>query len=357
MQTILCCVAGLPCSPLWLCGLYIPAFAPLNAVFIPPQWFAVSIFFIQCFTLLIPCYQVYRHHTLKTETLAVIADWEAKNKAFGSVDTDSTKINSPSQTSFKACDESEKGIIRPKSFKSYGNISVSSKKSQMYTMTALEHAIKWNPVTLQKFAALKDFSGENISFLTHLQAWKKTWAKQDREKYSCKLPSEREAESRSDELLRGQFNRAIKLYAAFVSGEHAEFPINIPSRTMRALDDLFANPADLLYGDTRSQSTYNSVAPFDELSKAAKHTDIELLPHSSSDNLTPEEVWYWGDIPEWFGANVFDEAEAEIKYLVLTNTWPKFVNAGYADQIHDAEGRSLSRRLTQFFKRDGMTKL
>lgn len=39
VQTILCCVAGLPASPLWLCALYVPQFAPLDAVFIAPQWY------------------------------------------------------------------------------------------------------------------------------------------------------------------------------------------------------------------------------------------------------------------------------------------------------------------------------
>lgn len=306
--------------------------------------------FIQAFTLLIPCYQVYRHHTLKSETLAAIADWEAKNKAFGSLDSDSTKVESPTQTSFKGCGESEKGIVRVKeSRKSLSDGSISSRKSHMYTMTALEHALKWNATPLQKFAALKDFSGENVSFLTHLQTWKKTWAKSDREKYSCKLPSERDAEQSSEKLLRGQFNRALRLYAAFVAAEHAEFPINIPSRTLRALDDMFCGPAELLFGDTRSESTYNSATPFDDASKSAAHTDVELLPRTSNDTFRPDDVWYWGEIPPNFGANVFDEAEAEIKYLVLTNTWPKFVNAGYAEQIHDSEGRSLSRRLSQFF--------
>jgi len=221
----------------------------------------------------------------------------------------------------------------------------------MYTMTALEHALKWNAEPLQKFAALKDFSGENVSFLTHLQAWKKTWAKQERDKYTCKLPSEREAEGQAQKALRGQFNRAVKLYAAFVAAEHAEFPINIPSRTNRALDDMFAGPAELLFGDTRSESTYNSATPFDDVSKSAAHIGVELLPRTSNDTFRPEEVWYWGEIPADFGANVFDEAEAEIKYLLLTNTWPKFVNAGYAEQVHEEEGRSLSRRLSHFLYR------
>ncbi len=224
-------------------------------------------------------------------------------------------------------------------------------------MTALEHALTWNAEPLQKFAALKDFSGENISFLTHLHAWKKTWAKQEREKYSCKLPSEREAEGQSEQVVRGQFNRAIRLYAAFVSAEHAEFPINIPSRTIRALDDKFAGPAELLFGDTRSQSSYNSVTPFDNASKSTPHTDVELLPRTSNDTFTPDDVWYWGEIPAYFGSNVFDEAEAEIKYLVLTNTWPKFVNAGYAEQILDGDGRRVSRRMSRLFPWRGASRL
>jgi hypothetical protein len=44
-------------------------------------------------------------------------------------------------------------------------------------------------------------------------------------------------------------------------------------------------------------------------------------------------------IPESFSAEMFEEAEQEIKYLVFTNTWPKFVGARYAssnDEIKDA---------------------
>ena len=40
-----------------------------------------------------------------------------------------------------------------------------------------------------------------------------------------------------------------------------------------------------------------------------------------------DRVQYWGDIPDEFDETIFDEAEKEIKYLVLTNTWPKFVRS------------------------------
>jgi hypothetical protein len=38
-------------------------------------------------------------------------------------------------------------------------------------------------------------------------------------------------------------------------------------------------------------------------------------------------------VPEAFGPGSFDNAERSIKELVLTNTWPKFVNAGYANSM------------------------
>lgn len=34
---------------------------------------------------------------------------------------------------------------------------------------------------------------------------------------------------------------------------------------------------------------------------------------------------YQGDIPPSFDANVFEKAYDDIRYLVLTNTWPKYV--------------------------------
>ena len=219
-------------------------------------------------------------------------------------------------------------------------------------MTALEHALRWNAEPLQKFAALKDFSGENISFLTHLTAWKKAWAQQGREKHSLKLPSEvRESDETS---LRSHFNRALRLYAAFVSPEHAEFPVNISSNTLKTLESIFGKATELLYGDTRSECSSNVAAPFlDAQTKSSIIIDMTAVPRpgsaSSEKTFSSEAVWYWGDVPESFSGSIFDDAEHEIKYLVLTNTWPKFVNAGYAEQIQDGEGTTLTRRLSQAF--------
>ncbi len=51
-------------------------------------------------------------------------------------------------------------------------------------------------------------------------------------------------------------------------------------------------------------------------------------------------------IPDSFNPQIFDSAEEEIKYLVLTNTWPKFVHAGLRNASQESlEGsRSVFRR-------------
>jgi hypothetical protein len=49
-------------------------------------------------------------------------------------------------------------------------------------------------------------------------------------------------------------------------------------------------------------------------------------------------------IPLTFGPYVFDDAERAVKYIVLTNTWPKFVAAGFASKgSRDKERVKLER--------------
>lgn len=50
---------------------------------------------------------------------------------------------------------------------------------------------------------------------------------------------------------------------------------------------------------------------------------VEVDPDSTS--TLGGGGYYLGDIPEGFDETVFNDTEASIKYLVLTNMWPKFV--------------------------------
>lgn len=358
VQTILCCIAGLPCTPLWLCGLYLPQFAPINAVFRPPSWFAVAIFFIEAFTIFIPCYQVYRRYRLRTNTLQAIEKYESQNGSLSSeaIDEEATQVDWSSNCSHGAHVDSEKRA----SFILIDRSSIDfTKKSHLYTIVALEWTLVWNSNPLQEFAALKDFSGENIAFLTHLTNWKQIWPLQE-PLIPGTSPSPHRVEAchglLSEDLLREAYNCAIALYCVLVSPDYAEFPINVCCQTLRCLDAIFARPANLLLGDTSSQHTIDAAAPFatTNRSKSVAMSEVEDVkePGAATGILHLNGMYYQGDIPEDFTANCFGAAEEEIKYLVLTNTWPRFVQAGHAEEIKDPQGQSLAKRLAQHFVRE-----
>ncbi|KAJ5892555.1 hypothetical protein N7504_009246 [Penicillium tannophilum] len=303
-QTIGCAIANLHATPMWLIGLYVPAMAPVNAVWIPPQWICLSIWFMEIFTIFVPCYEVFRSQSLRKETLDSIARWELKVKSSGSeeksLNSASTMVES-FMSGWKSTNDS---------------IQSNGSRDSIMTMHALEHVLERNPTPLQEFSALREFSGENIAFLTGVAEWKKS------------LPAilkDGTCDGPSKAAVRESFNCALHLYAKFISVRHAEFPLNISSQDLTNLDHIFEKPTRLLYGDERET---NPVSPFD---KFTFDLPSPALTDSSEKGLKPtsteikDRVQYWGQIPEEFCATVFDDAEKSIKYLVLTNTWPKFI--------------------------------
>ncbi|KAI1081455.1 hypothetical protein F5B20DRAFT_569835 [Whalleya microplaca] len=318
IQTICCCIAGLPATPLWLAGLYIPQMTPVNAVIIPPQWFSLSIFLIEVFTIFFPCWQVTKTHKLQRETLDAIAAWERRTKGH----YDSTQI----ATTLASNKTTLQGSPTNKNTKTKTNISWKDpRKSETLTMAALESTLTSDPHPLLEFAALKDFAGENISFLSHVNDWKLSWAKQHAE------PGQGREQ---------QFACAVRIYAHSVSLAHADFPVNISSRAASDLHSVFGAAARGLDRAWSLQSGGgNSATPFDGVSSTASlKSEVELEDTLGQANLQAvgrmaEEFQGEGvgdmRIPESFGPQVFDAAESEIKYLVLTNTWPKFVHSRY----------------------------
>jgi len=284
-----------------------------------------------------PIFDVIKGNTLRQETLEAIANWERRQAASG-FDKDgsiSTQDASSAATTLKSA-----SAVTVKSTSSF-----ESQRSDMLTMTALENALRTNAVPLLQFAALKDFSGENVSFLTHIANWRRHWF----------APKSSTADHR-----RSQFIAAARIYAHFISLEFSEFPINISSKEMKRLYLMFEGAATLLYGNKRdsiSSSGSDNATPFehshlevpdsDGYSKNSPHgSTTELRPSSVNldtlgranlravtrmDDVHMDEVLADFEIPENFTELVFDFAEREIKYLVLTNTWPKFVNQGRAN--------------------------
>jgi hypothetical protein len=265
---------------------------------------------LEIFTVFFPCWEVMRHQTLRQETLDSIAQWEANNKgnprSARSVATGST-------------------TVAGSAFTAWSKDSKASSQESILTMGALEHVLERNPEPLQKFSALRDFSGENIAFLRAVAEWK-----------SSLPPAVRDPERINDgsirELVRERFNSALRIYTNFISSRDAEFQVNLSSHDLKKLEAVFEYPARVLFGNTRE---VDPATPFDmfagpnnsTLDNASSHgseTGI-IMERKRSRDVIGDKALYWGEIPDGFDETVFDDSEASIKYLVLTNTWPKFV--------------------------------
>ncbi|KAJ5810127.1 uncharacterized protein N7503_002345 [Penicillium pulvis] len=305
-QTIACAIAGLPATPLWLCGTYVDAMASVSAVWLPPQWICLSIIIMEVFTIFLPCWEVMHRQSLRQETLDAIAQWEARNGIGGEV---KSLGSGPTMVeSILSGWKSTKDSVR----------SDASNES-ILTMGALEYVLDRNPAPLQEFSALREFSGENIAFLTAVAEWKSSLPVALKDKTAPR-------DEKIQELMREHFNRALHLYAEYISPSHAEFPVNLGFQVLKKPEQIFEKPTALLYGErevpepaTPFRETFNidsPVTPFTGDSDKGNNDSIHEIK-----NL----VHYWGEIPAEFDASVFDEAESSIKYLVLTNTWPKFI--------------------------------
>ncbi|KAF4333976.1 hypothetical protein FBEOM_12200 [Fusarium beomiforme] len=314
VQTIACCLANLHAAPMWLIALYLPAMAPVNNVFVPPQWIALSIMIIEVFTIFLPCWEVFRHQSLRQETLDIISQWEynKKTKASGSAKSDSTGLTIAARSSRTTLSKGE-------------SLQTFNSSDTIFTMGALENILERNPEPLQQFSALRDFSGENIAFLRAVAEWKSS------------LPAHFRGSSNQDSpatqvLIHERFNSALRIYATFISTRDAEFQVNLSSNDLKKLENIFEPSARVLYGDKRA---VDPALPFESfnMTSLANVNSSATSTHGSEDGIFSisrelnGSVLWWGDIPDRFDGSVFDDAEASIKYLVLTNTWPKFVKA------------------------------
>ncbi|KAK4081185.1 uncharacterized protein Triagg1_2717 [Trichoderma aggressivum f. europaeum] len=306
-QTIWCAISGLHAAPMWLIALYVPGMEAINHHWIPPQWIAVSIWLMEIFTVFLPCWEVLCHQTLCQETLNTIEQWENNKTGLGTA-IRSFKSKSTIIDSIKTGWRSTNSSIQTSSVES------------ILTLSALEYVLQRNPEPLQQFSALRDFSGENIAFLTSVGEWKSSFPASVRSRSGIM------SDDTKRELVRERFNRALRIYTEYISASDAAFPINISSVQLKKLESIFEGPARSMYGEKQA---VNPATPFNypEWNKADSVASCCEAPKSVSekDSVSGDSVQYWGDIPEEFDHGVFDDAEKSIKYLVLTNTWPKFV--------------------------------
>lgn len=263
---------------------------------------------MEVFTIFLPCWETMRYQTLRQETLDSIAQWESKNRSAG--------YNSAKSLTSSGGSTMVDSILTGK--KSLASVGSAASDESILTMSALEYVLERNPAPLQEYSALRDFSGENIAFLTGVGEWKSTLPAAARD---ASQPSD---DPQTRELVRERFNRALRLYAQFVSTRDAEFPINISSIDLKKLEAIFEAPTRILYGEKRQS---DMATPFDapDWNKSQSSSQNSEKGMTETAGCIEDRVQYWGEVPEAFNETVFDDAERSIKYLVLTNTWPKFV--------------------------------
>ena len=216
-------------------------------------------------------------------------------------------------------------------------------------MAALEKALLTNPIPVLQFAATKDFTGENIVFLIQIRDFHATWNRVSSDDNEL-----------TDEGRSHMFNVALEIYVSSVHQKTTEFPINIEHKIRRELDNVFETAASqrIPYRDNSIVDPFKEKSmddPFrpQSLEMVLPRNVRNILERANSDEMdatfnndSREDIFpsrkefvfeanpcvrppvrknKIANIMTGFDEHVFDEAEKSIKYLVLTNTWQKFV--------------------------------
>jgi hypothetical protein len=180
------------------------------------------------------------------------------------------------------------------------------------SMQALEFSIANSIEPLIAWAASREFTAENTIFLREVRNFKKKWS-------SLKTVTTAQR--------RQMFNDASLIYFTLVNPFSAETPINIEYKIFKTLQNTFS---DVEYDPYMPRSKTpealkspclreNVVCPWeDTLSRPAS---IEST--SSTSSVSGSKCI----VPSDFTDEVFDAAFESIKYLVFTNTWPRYVDA------------------------------
>lgn len=263
---------------------------------------------IEIFAVFIPLFQLFKYRYTARKAASNNAKWDSDSQFSGTTDAasainpfrNSASPHPPRTTSLSFAEKgsADEGTLTGHCERQVLPLDVGEgSEDQLMTMSALERVLAENPIPLQDFSAINDFSGENIAFLRRAAAWKT--------EFEESIRSTEEMPMHDSERL-ALYNRAIDIYTDFISPAEAEFPLNLSSGQLNSLSHLFA-PA---LAASPPSPTANSATPFD-------------LPSSGTCASTRD--LYTGHVPASFDMAIFDAAQSHIKYLVLTNTWPKFV--------------------------------
>ena len=239
-------------------------------------------------TIFFPLLGVYKNSREQKATSAAIVEWERKGYDLESLPSvllqNSTKEDTGRQS-----------------------------KGDMCNMQALERALEIHARDLLEFAATKQFTGENIVFLTRVRAWKERWNRA----HLAKTPMPLETKNKLYEAGKEIFDRNISLHTS-------QFPVNLESKIYRKLEGIFGSnvcspPSSVITPFTglwAASAQREPRAGFEDITRA--DDDTKQSPFTETPNRS------YG-----FDGQVFDSAERSVKYMVFTNTWTRFLESSY----------------------------
>ena len=209
---------------------------------------------------------------------------------------------------------------------------VSRRNNEAYNMAALNNALTNNIVPLLNFAATKDFSAENILFLRDVARFKDWWGAIETREGTVTIDSKH--------ML---FAEALKVYEEHVCQRLSRAPINISGPMRVAMEKIFeAASAQRIQShvtedavtpfaweepsDTIPLATFNQPSNHHPIRSESQELIIGPIVSVTANEPSTSQARLV-EIPNTFCKEAFDQAEQNIKYTVLTNTWSRYVDA------------------------------
>jgi hypothetical protein len=222
---------------------------------------------------------------------------------------------------------------------------------------AFSHALRHEFNDLFFFACNQTVSGENVLFLRLVQCWKACWSliSLDTDSNICTKRVDAECP-----LRRKIFSVAVEMYYDFVNPSTAcKVPLNLEYGLAATLDTVFGDAAMSIPTSVQHERTV--VAPFtvldredsmvgyhdllglwwdrasstDETTNNEDHLHEKPLPALPANTTTPDSfrllkmnsrVSKTAAIPESFCKDVFDYVESSVHFMVLRDTFPKYIS-------------------------------
>ncbi|KAL1598773.1 hypothetical protein SLS60_007915 [Paraconiothyrium brasiliense] len=184
------------------------------------------------------------------------------------------------------------------------------------SMQALEFSIEHNIESLIEWTASREFTAENTIFLREVRNFKKKWS-------SMRTVTTAQR--------RRMHTEASLIFFTLINPFTAETPINIEYKIFKKLQEQFEGMEYDPYMPKRSASPTDPMSPTERENVVCPWENTLDRPASIDSNVSGASVSSTSSVkslvPSQFTEEVFDPAFESIKYLVFTNTWPRYVDA------------------------------